>query len=489
MYLSYDRRQVTFPRTSPIRILHYNPPTITLGDDKHSLQARGWGILDLFENNSRIRRIALFVPDLGSVTLISIKRHTSFIGCAFHAEANYATLAYPHHLCTIKNGIEYTIPIRSISSTKSQTPILFDETTNKRCDSNSTQHQLIQQDLTSYLPKESINSLATTISFTPTSPQSPIPHPSPSSAVTFDIPCPITTSIPSGLSITKQLAFHITCPETFTPVYSSPSPNMSTTFTNSIFGTFFTITNNTSSPLLLDPSINIGTLHFTHNNIPLRRPHNLNIDKHECFVSQMMNSYSSSKRNGVAKSLIIPHRNPTLNPCEIASLRHRNKTPSPLPERAGDLYHCDIGFGPTRAIGGASYCLTLVDAKSRHTFIYPLNNLTTDLVSQFQQFITDVEGMCNEIRTDFDQQIIGGKVKEYLLKEQIKLSAAPPRHQHKSGLVERKYQTILKMTRNWLTSSLLPSNYWWLASYEKSRRCFQSPPNLPHQQSNTDNTI
>ena len=158
-------------------------------------------------------------------------------------------------------------------------------------------------------------------------------------------------------------------------------------------------------------------------------------------------------------------RNPTLDPGEIASLRaaDRNKTPSPLPERPGNLYHCDIGFGPTRAIGGAMYCLTLVDAKTRHTFIYPLKNLTNDLVSQFKQFITDVEGLCNEIRTYFDQNIIGGKVKEYLLQEHIKISAAPPRQQHKNGLVERKYQTILKMTRNWLTSSLLPSNYWWFA--------------------------
>ena len=63
----------------------------------------------------------------------------------------------------------------------------------------------------------------------------------------------------------------------------------------------------------------------------------------------------------------------------------------------------------------------------------------------------------------FRPENVGGKVKDYLLEEHIKISAAPPRQQHKNGLVERKYQTIFKMTRNWLTSSLLPSNYWWLA--------------------------
>ena len=62
------------------------PPTVTLGDDKHTIQATGWGILDLLERNSRTRRLALFVPDLSPITLLSIKRHTSFIGCTFHAE-------------------------------------------------------------------------------------------------------------------------------------------------------------------------------------------------------------------------------------------------------------------------------------------------------------------------------------------------------------------------------------------------------------------
>ena len=219
------------------------PPTIILGDDKHTLQASGWGILDLFENKSRIRRIALFLPDLGSVTLIS----TSFMGCAFHAEANHATLAYPHHLRTIHNGTEYTIPIRPISSTESQTPIIFDETTNERCDSNSTQHQLIQQDLTTYLPKESINSIATTISFTPTSTQSPIPHSSPSSPVTFDIPCPITTSIPPGLSISKQLVFHLTCPGKNTCVFISIYKQVHHIH-QSTLGTFFTSISTSSPP-------------------------------------------------------------------------------------------------------------------------------------------------------------------------------------------------------------------------------------------------
>jgi hypothetical protein len=180
-------------------------------------------------------------------------------------------------------------------------------------------------------------------------------------------------------------------------------------------------------------------------------------------------------------------RNPTLDPGEIASLRaaDRNTKPSPLPDNAGDIWHCDIGFGPTKAIGGAFYCLTLVDKKTRFTLIYDLKNLTTDLLQKFKQFLIDVQGTCKEIRTDFDQKIIKGRVKTFLTEKEIAVTAAPPRQQHKNGLVERKYQTILKMTRNWLTSSLLPSSYWWFAM----KRAVEVSNMLPTFHTNTTHPV
>ena len=105
-------------------------------------------------------------------------------------------------------------------------------------------------------------------------------------------------------------------------------------------------------------------------------------------------------------------KNPTLDPGETASLKaaQRNKEKSPLPENIGDIYHCDIGFGPSKAIGGVLYTLLFVDKKSRHKFVYPLENLTTDILAQVKQFLVDVNGVCKAIRTDFDMKIIGGKV-------------------------------------------------------------------------------
>jgi len=74
-------------------------PTITLGDNS-TIHAAGWGILDYIENTHRIRRIALFVPQLHSTTLLSISRHVQYADCSFHAENNQAILTYTWTTCT-----------------------------------------------------------------------------------------------------------------------------------------------------------------------------------------------------------------------------------------------------------------------------------------------------------------------------------------------------------------------------------------------------
>jgi len=60
------------------------------------------------------------------------------------------------------------------------------------------------------------------------------------------------------------------------------------------------------------------------------------------------------------------------------------------------------------------YSLLLVDKKSRYKLVYPLQNLTSDLLSQLKQFLIDVDGCCKAIRVDFDHKLLGGNVKAFL---------------------------------------------------------------------------
>jgi len=109
------------------------------------------------------------------------------------------------------------------------------------------------------------------------------------------------------------------------------------------------------------------------------------------------------------------------------------------------------------------YSLLLVDKKCRYKLVYPLQNLTSDLLSQLKQFLIDVDGCCKAIRSDFDHKLPGGNVKAFLLDKGIDIDATPPRQQHKNRLVERSWQGIVKLSRNWLASACLPPDFWWFA--------------------------
>ena len=154
-----------------------------------------------------------------------------------------------------------------------------------------------------------------------------------------------------------------------------------------------------------------------------------------------------------------------IDPGETASMpsqRHQTK-PSTLPKHYSDIWHMDIGHGPCTAIGGARYTLLLVDKATRFKFVFGLTNLTTSLLTAMKRFIMLSGIKPKLIRTDFDSKLIGGDVESFLLDQQISVEASPPYRQHQNGLVERHWQSILSMSRNWLRSSMLPSKYWFFA--------------------------
>jgi deoxyuridine 5'-triphosphate nucleotidohydrolase len=154
-----------------------------------------------------------------------------------------------------------------------------------------------------------------------------------------------------------------------------------------------------------------------------------------------------------------------IDPGETASMHslRRNSKPLPLPKRYSDIWHMDIGFGPHRAIGGIKYTLLLIDKHSRYKFLYGLKNLTTSLHSAIQQFLRDCGVKPKLIRTDFDQKLMGGEVAKLLTNAKVRIESSPPYRQHQNGLVERHWQTIVNMARNWLKSSMLPVDYWYFA--------------------------
>ena len=84
-------------------------------------------------------------------------------------------------------------------------------------------------------------------------------------------------------------------------------------------------------------------------------------------------------------------RNHTVSKGEHANMptTSRSKTTTTTPERFGDCSHVGIGFGPAKAIKEGRYCLFFVDKKTRFKHVFPLKDLTTNLLSAMHKFITN----------------------------------------------------------------------------------------------------
>jgi len=115
----------------------------------------------------------------------------------------------------------------------------------------------------------------------------------------------------------------------------------------------------------------------------------------------------------------------------------------------------DIVFGLEVSIGNIHYGLLFSDHFSKMTYIYPLQNLTSDIPKQLEAFFAHIGIIPRHLITDFDLKLIGGISREYLNSMLIHVNAAPSHYQDKNGLVERHWQTMVSMAWDWL-SFLLP---------------------------------
>jgi hypothetical protein len=123
---------------------------------------------------------------------------------------------------------------------------------------------------------------------------------------------------------------------------------------------------------------------------------------------------------------------------DLATLRKtpRNTTPDPRPNFFGEVIHMDIVFGPDFPVGNIHYGLLFTDRFSRMTYIYPLQNLTSDISKQLEAFFAHLGFFPKRLISDFDNKLIGGKAREYLNSLKIHINAAPANCQDKNGLAE-----------------------------------------------------
>jgi hypothetical protein len=144
----------------------------------------------------------------------------------------------------------------------------------------------------------------------------------------------------------------------------------------------------------------------------------------------------------------------TLPPNAILDIRHlatmhkkpRSTTPVPRSESFADLMYMDITFGPEISVGNVHYGLLFTDRFSRMTYLYPLQNLTTDIPKQLKAFFAHLGTVPRHLFSDFDLKLIVGKAQEYLNSLLVHVNAAPSYHQDKNGILLCQRLILCTMT-------------------------------------------
>ncbi len=119
-----------------------------------------------------------------------------------------------------------------------------------------------------------------------------------------------------------------------------------------------------------------------------------------------------------------------------------------------------------------------MDQFSQMTYLYPLQNLRTDIKKQMEAFFAHIDLIPKRLISDFDTKMIGGTAHEYLNSLLVHVNAAPSYCQDKNGLVERHWQTMVSMARNWLASVELPSSFQFYALCHAAEVCNYFPYKL-----------
>jgi len=125
--------------------------------------------------------------------------------------------------------------------------------------------------------------------------------------------------------------------------------------------------------------------------------------------------------------------------------KDRNTTPVPCPSKFGAVFHVDIVFGPDISIGNIYYGILFTDRYSHMTYIYPLQNLKSDIQKQMEAFFAHIGIVPQRIISDFDLKLIGGSARDYLNSLLVHVNAAPAYRQDKNGLAKRHWQTMVSM--------------------------------------------
>jgi hypothetical protein len=127
-----------------------------------------------------------------------------------------------------------------------------------------------------------------------------------------------------------------------------------------------------------------------------------------CHIDSLKQHLSSLYQDTVSLDSLPPDA--VLDMGDLATVKKsaRNTTPVSRPGCFGDVIHMDIIFRTDVPIGNIHYGLLFTDRHSRMTYVYPLQNLSSDIKKQLDAFFAHLGFVPKRLISDFDTKLNGG---------------------------------------------------------------------------------
>jgi transposase InsO family protein len=168
--------------------------------------------------------------------------------------------------------------------------------------------------------------------------------------------------------------------------------------------------------------------------------------------------------------------------CEACLKGKAQRSPFPTPPvqprkyEVLELVHSDVCEMPVNTYGGARYFLTLLDEKSKRSWIY-LMKAKSEVTDHFKSFVRMVERQVGKkiriLRSDNGGEYVNKQLKDFLRDCGIQQQTTIPKTPEQNGAAERLNRTILDKVRCMLIGSGLSQRLWgeaiFTANYVRNR--------------------
>lgn len=185
-----------------------------------------------------------------------------------------------------------------------------------------------------------------------------------------------------------------------------------------------------------------------------------------------------------------------LGRCEACILAKQVASHSPARNKRAsnpfDVVHSDIIFFGETSIGGAKYGLTFIDEASGYTWVYAINDKTSDTVLHHfraldvlveTQFATRIKAL----HTDNGGEYVNLAMTEYLASRGIQHHTIAPHRHEMNGIAERCNRTAADAVRAMLIAAHLSHGYWaeayyaWAYVHNRSTLSFLAEGTTPYE--------